>query len=110
MVTAELAVGLIALSIVVQFLLVGGSLAAAQLQVVDAARISVRLAARGEAPDVITHAVQQVAPNAHVTLASRDGVMTAVVTEPPPGPLARRLMREVSASARSVDESVAPGG
>ena len=47
MATAELAIGLVALALVVQVLASAGSIVVSQLQVADAARIAVRLAARG---------------------------------------------------------------
>jgi hypothetical protein len=109
MATAELALALVALSVVAQFLLAAGTLVAAQLQASDAARISVRLAARGERADVITRAVKQVAPRAHVDIVSTDGVVRSTVRLAPAGRLAKTFVHEVSASARSVDESAVFG-
>jgi len=107
MATAELAIALVGLSVVVQFLLTGTGIVATQLQVADAARISVRLAARGESNDVITRAVRQVAPRATVQVSRTGGVVEATVEEPPPGPLAVRLVHAVTARASSVDETTA---
>jgi hypothetical protein len=109
MATAELALAFVALSVVAQFLLAAGTLVAAQLQASDAARISVRLAARGERGDVITRAVKQVAPRAHVDIVSTDGVVRSTVRLAPAGRLAKVFVREVSASARSVDETAVFG-
>lgn len=105
MVTAELALALVALSVVAQFLLVAGTLVAAQLQVSDAARISARLAARGEDGTTISSAVRQVAPGAHVDITTSDGIVRSTVRVRPPGRLAKALVHEVTATARSVDEA-----
>jgi hypothetical protein len=109
MATAELAVALVGLSVIAQFLLVGGTLLAAQLQASDAARISVRLAARGENSATITRAVQEVAPQARLAISARDGIVSATVRVEPPGRLAKVFVDDVSATARSVDETSTAG-
>jgi hypothetical protein len=105
MATAELALALVALSVVAQFLLVAGTLAAAQLQASDAARISVRLAARGESGTTISRAVREVAPGARVDISTTEGVVRSMVRVSPPGRLAKAFVHEVTATARSVDET-----
>lgn len=109
MATAELALALVALSVVAQFLLVGGTLLAAQLQASDAARISVRLAARGESSATITRAVHAVAPQAHINISTSDGIVSSTVRVVPPGRLAKVFVGEVTATARSVDEAAMVG-
>jgi hypothetical protein len=109
MATAELALALVALSVVAQFLLVGGTLLAAQLQASDAARISVRLAARGESGTTITRAVHDVAPRAHFDITRNDGIVCSTVRVAPPGRLAKVFVGEVTATAKSVDETALGG-
>jgi len=109
MATAELALAFVALSVVAQFLLVGGTLLAAQMQASDAARISVRLAARGESSSIITRAVHDVAPQAHYDITTSDGIVRSTVHVVPPGRLAKAFVGEVTATARSVDETAVGG-
>jgi len=105
MATAELAIALVALSVVAQFLLAGGAIVAAQLQASDAARISARLAARGESMSTVARAASQVAPHSQVSVSTVAGTVVAQVRVVPPMALARRLVPAIKATARSVDES-----
>jgi hypothetical protein len=104
MATAELALALVALSVVAQFLLVGGTVLAAQLQASDAARVSARLAARGENNATIARAVHDVAPRANFEITRGDGIVRSTIHMAPPGRLAKVFISDVSATARSVDE------
>ena len=77
-VTAEIAVALPALVLVVAVALWGVSVAAAHVACVDAARAGARAAARGEPLPAVRAAVLRGAPSgAHVT-ARRDGDLTEV--------------------------------
>lgn len=105
MATAELAVALVALSIVVSFLLAGGAVVAAQLQASDAARLAARLTARGESAQVVDNAVHQVAPHGRIDIVRDHDIVTVTARVSPSLALARRLVSVVTATARSVDET-----
>lgn len=79
MVTAELAIVIPALVAVLALCLSGLGLAVDQLRCVDAARIAVRAAARGEPPEVVEQIARQVAPPA-ASVEVTPGVDTVVVT------------------------------
>jgi len=106
MVTAELAVALPALMVVVAgalALLVG---VAGQLRVTDAAGVAARAAARGDPAAAIVAAAQSVAPSAVVTTSRAGGWVTVVVRLHVglPGPAGLAGV-EVAARAGALDET-----
>jgi hypothetical protein len=104
MVTAELAVVLPALVVVVVFAMWSVTAVTAQLQCVDAARVAARAMARGDSTDASTAAARAVAPaGARVNIA-RSGDLVVVdvgLTARLPGPWSGRLPG-LSLSGRAV--------
>ncbi|GAA4410023.1 hypothetical protein GCM10023168_29250 [Fodinibacter luteus] len=87
--TAELAVALPSLVLVLAVALAAVDLGLAQVRCVDAARVGARLLARGEPRDVVLRAAGRAAPpGAQVVLASDDGQVSVSVTGRVPGVLA----------------------
>jgi Flp pilus assembly protein TadG len=100
MVTAETAVVLPVLLVVLAAAVAAVTIVGAQLRCVDAAREGARAAARGDDPATVVELVQQIAPDGATTTSSGDGgevrvVVTAVIA--PLGPVP--LSVEVSAEA-----------
>ncbi|USQ76690.1 TadE family type IV pilus minor pilin [Ornithinimicrobium cryptoxanthini] len=84
MVTAELAIAIPTLVAVLVLCLSGLGLALDQIRCVDAARISVRAAARGEPVEVVTDLARTVAPAGAEVSVQRDGDrVTVTVTAAP---------------------------
>jgi hypothetical protein len=80
-VTAELALALPAVVLVLSALLGTGQVIGAQLRCVDAARAGARLAARGEPPGVVVDAGRRLAPNgSHVQLSAGGAMVTVAVS------------------------------
>ncbi len=80
-VTAELAVGLPAVVLLLVALLAVASAAIAQTRCTDAARAGARSAALGEAPDVVRSTAQRLAgPGANVAVSHADGWVTVDVS------------------------------
>lgn len=96
MVTAEIAVALPALILLLTLALAGVSTATDHMRCVDAARTGARLLARGETGDVVRRDVARQAPDgARITLdVAADAVRVEVVAEPPP------LLRHLGVGAR----------
>jgi len=103
--TAEFAVVLLAVAFVVQVLLSGISIVTGSLQVVDAAHIAVRLAARGESDQVIARAARGVAPHVTITVTRADGVVRVSASQPTAGVFTRRIVPTLRSSASSIDET-----
>ena len=110
-VTAETAVVLPVLVIVLGMVLWGVGAAGAQLRCIDAARAGARAYARGEDPAAARLAVDQAAPRESTLVVRRNGELVEVgVRAPvhPPGALQRLLPSlEVSAVAVAAVESTA---
>jgi Flp pilus assembly protein TadG len=101
MVTAETAVVLPVLLLVLAAAVSALMVVGAQLRCVDAAREGARAAARGEADDVVLAVVGRGAPaGAAVTAQRAGGIVTVEVTAPvrPLGPLPLRLTVSATAS------------
>ena len=80
-VTAETALALPAVTMVLAVLLASGSVVAAQLRCVDAARTGARLAARGESTSQVVAAAQHLAPaGGRVAVAVSGSTVTVTVT------------------------------
>lgn len=106
-VTAEAAVVMPALVLVVSLLLWGLMTAAAQIRCVDAARAAARAAARSEPPDAVLAAARAAGPPGAAVDVRRDGDMMRVrVTARAlgPGRLARLLSVTVGADAAALAE------
>jgi hypothetical protein len=101
MVTAELAVSLPALVLVVLALAWGLGLGASQALLDQAAREGARAAARGESPAEVTRVVHRLVGDAVVTVRrSGDRIVVAVRVSRVPGPrMLHPLRRELRASA-----------
>ncbi|MGY1621279.1 TadE family type IV pilus minor pilin [Geodermatophilus sp. SYSU D00965] len=100
MVTAETAVVLPVLLLVLAGAVAAVTVVAAQLRCVDAAREGARAAARGEAPALVVDLAGRAAPDGAVTTVVEDGTAVAVTVAAevsPLGPLPLRL--RVSATA-----------
>ncbi|MBP6996520.1 MAG: pilus assembly protein TadE [Phycicoccus sp.] len=79
MVTAELAVGIASLLIVLTLALSALSLGATHVTLVDAARLAARSAARGDTAARVVETAQSVAPGASVAVSSDgDGMVVSV--------------------------------
>lgn len=103
MVTAETAVVLPALVLVLALCLGVLSTVGAQLQLVDAARESARLAARGEDADVVQEAARRAGPAGTTVQVSRKGQLLQVTARARTRPLG--LLPSFSLTARAVTES-----
>ncbi|WSL77095.1 pilus assembly protein TadE [Kitasatospora sp. NBC_01266] len=104
-VTAETAVLLPTLVVLISMLVWGVLTAAAQLRCIDAAQLGARMAARGEG-DVVARA-QAAAPRGATVEVAESGDMVQVVVEAKclgPGRLASALSMTVSARAEAVRE------
>ena len=101
MVTAELAIALPALVLVVLWLAWLLGLGASQAVVAQAAREGARAAARGESLGVVRAAAHEVSPEATVVLRREAGlvVVTASLRRRAPIAMLRSLEREVHASS-----------
>jgi len=103
MVTAETAVVLPVLLIVLAGAVAAIVVVGAQLRCVDATREGVRAAARGEAPAAVTEIVRRAAPDGAVVSVTRSGdeVRVAVVVDVAPlGPVPLRIRVTAEAVAR----------
>lgn len=101
-VTAEAAVVLPSLVVMLAMLLWGAAAVTLHLRCGDAARAAARAAARGEPAATVTALARAAAPQgAEVTVTLRDGLYRVRVTArtPGPGPLSARLEGEAVAHA-----------
>lgn len=107
-VTAETAIVVPTLVLLVAMLLWGVTAAAALVQCVDGARAGARAAARGEPPDAVRDVARSVAPpGARVDLAREGGLVRVRVTARTAGPGPLALPLEARAAALDED-SLAP--
>jgi TadE-like protein len=100
MVTAETAVVLPVLLLVLAGAVAAVTVVGAQMRCVDAAREGARAAARGDDPAAVTEVVRRVAPEGAHVIAIHDGEdvrVTVTVDVPPLGPVPLEV--EVSAEA-----------
>lgn len=108
MVTAETAVVLPVLLVVLAAAVWVLACVAGQLRCVDAARVAARAAARGDAPAAVTSAARRVAPEPADVRVSRRGdevtVLVQAVVRPFGGALARLPGTRVAAHATAVVE------
>jgi Flp pilus assembly protein TadG len=105
MVTAELAVALPALVLVVVAALYGVALVTAQLRCADAAAVAARLAARGESTATVRATGLAAAPaGARLGIASSASTVTATVAVRVAIPALSRLLPAVTISARAADD------
>lgn len=81
-VTAELALGLVAVVLVLAALLVTVSAASARVVALDAARAAARVAALGEPDDVVADVAARVAPGAQVAVRREPPWVEVVVRRP----------------------------
>jgi hypothetical protein len=106
--TAELAVALPSLVLVLAVALAALDLGVAQVRCVDAARLGARLLARGEAAGPVLQEVRAAAPEgALVTTSTGGGRVSVTVTGRPPVTL-RGLGMVAAPSARAVARLEAP--
>ena len=83
MVTAELAIALLSLVLLVTGALAGVGELALRLRALDAAHVGARLAARGETSDVVTSAIRSRAPRgSEVSTQRSDNTVTVRVNAP----------------------------
>jgi hypothetical protein len=111
--TAETAVALPALVLLLAMLVWGVLAAAAQIRCVDAARIGARSAARGDPEGTVMAAVHRAAPSGAQVVVSRDSDTVRVEVNAPcngPGGMARALSVRVSAAAVAAREDISPDG
>jgi Flp pilus assembly protein TadG len=110
MVTAETAVVLPVLMVVLAAAVGAVVVVGGQLKCVDAAREGARAASRGEADVVVTELVGRASPSSAATVVAREQdtvTVTVSATVQPLGPLPLRL--QVHASASAVIEPGVPG-
>lgn len=110
-VTAELAVVLPGVTLILVLLLTGGLAAITQLRIDEAARAAARSLARGEQESVAAGEARRLAGNgATVTVSSKDGFGRAVVETTVPGPLGAVLPIQLRArtETRLEDRTGAP--
>jgi hypothetical protein len=105
MVTAELAVALPALVVVMVAALYGVALVTAQLRCEDAAAMAARLAARGETAVTVRSSALSAAPaGAGLSLATSGTTVTATVSVRVSAPGLSGLLPGVSISSRAADD------
>jgi Flp pilus assembly protein TadG len=111
-ITAETAVVLPSLLLVVMILLGVTRLIGSQLAVEDAARLAARAAARGDSLDVVVRAARSVAPpGTAVSVVRGGGLVTVEVTaDVHPAGAAGRFVPQITVAARAVaaDEAATP--
>lgn len=114
-VTAELAVALPALLILLCAALWSVATASAQLRCLDAAREGARASARGEAPEIVLDAVRRAAPASATVQVRREGGLVHVSVSAavaPLGQLARRApsLRVSGRASAAVEVSLPQAG
>jgi Flp pilus assembly protein TadG len=110
MVTAELAVALPALVVVMVAALYGVAVVTAQLRCQDAAAMAARLAARGEAAATVRSSALAAAPSgAGLSIAGSASTVTATVTVRVWAPGLSGLLPGVSVSGRAADDRQSAG-
>jgi Flp pilus assembly protein TadG len=111
MVTAETAVVLPVLLLVLACTVAAVTVVGAQLRCVDAAREGARAAARGESQQIVATVAGRFAPDGAVTVVSSDGARVTVRVTAEVAPLGPVPLRtRVSAEAVAEREPEAPGG
>lgn len=107
MVTAELALALPALVLVLLGALTVQLVVVARASCADAARAAARVAARGEADSAVIEAARTIHPRAdHVAISRVDGLVTVRVRARAPGLVGSVTGVEVVASAVAADEGL----
>jgi TadE-like protein len=112
MVTAETAILLPALAVVLAGLVWVIATVMGEVRCIDAAREAARLAARGDAPAQVVSVARQIAPaGAGVSIARQDGeIIATVIARQAPGGWARRLgTLPLHATATATDETASAG-
>ncbi|MGC5628221.1 TadE family type IV pilus minor pilin [Georgenia sp. Z1344] len=110
MVTAELAVVLPAVALVLLLVLAAIATGAQHIRATDAAQAGARAAAAGESSEVVLAHARQLAPDdATITVRRDDGLVVVEVVAGWPGPLAV-TGGQVTASASAVPEEALVGG
>ncbi|WP_280842249.1 MULTISPECIES: TadE family type IV pilus minor pilin [Kocuria] len=110
-VTAETAVVLPAIMLVLAVVLAGGAAAATQVRCEEAAGAAARVVARGETETAAVKEARSIAgERAEVTVAIRDGRAEAEVVMPAPGILGDWGALDLSASASTITEGVVLDG
>lgn len=106
-VTAEFAVAVPAIIVLLSILLGAGSAAVCQVRAEEAARAAARTLARGEGPAAVAREVARVAgTGAEHTIDSSAGVVTVRVSTAVPGPVAAAAGLRATASASLSVEGV----
>lgn len=109
MVTAELAVALLAVVPVAASLIMLAGLAAAQVEVVEAARQAARSMARGDPESAMRADVARILPGAAVQTSTEGALITVTVSEPVGGwALVPRFSLSASATA-AIEDGVVDG-
>lgn len=99
-VTAEFALAVPAVIVLLGILLSAGSAAMCQVRVEGAARAAARVIARGDGPEAVAQEIARVAgTGARHDVNSTEGVVTVRVTAPVPGPVAAAAGLTASAKA-----------
>lgn len=106
MVTVETAILLPALLMVLALAVGALTTVGAQLQLVDAARQSARLAARGESTDVVEEVGERAGPRGTRVTLRRDGSTLTVTAKATTKPLG--LLPGIALQAKAVAESEGP--
>ena len=104
MVTAEMAVALPALVLVLGAALTVQSVVATRARCLDAARAGARAAARGDSEPAIRAAVAATYPRVDAVTFRRSAALVQVVVSARPGGFVRIALPEVSASAVAAEE------
>ncbi len=107
MVTAELAVGIASLIVVLTLALSALSLGATHVTLVDAARLAARSAARGDPPARVVETAQSVAPGASVAVSSDGDTVVVSVRGRAPVLLGVLGISDPVATARTPTEASA---
>lgn len=104
MVTAELAVGMLAVVPVAASIIMLAGLAAVQVEVVEAARQAARSMARGDPESAVRADVARILPGADVATSTEGTLVTVTVSEPVGGwSLVPRFSLSASATAALED-------
>lgn len=108
--TAEFAVMLPALVVLLALVLGAAATGIVQLKLEEGARLGARAAARGETAETVTRIVQEIDPAATVTLAQNDDMTVVTVSRQAPGVVGKVSGWMLTADARALTEYSATTG
>ncbi|MFW0118562.1 TadE family type IV pilus minor pilin [Rothia sp. CCM 9417] len=108
--TAEFAVALPAVVFILALVLGAAATGMIQLRLEEGARLGARAAARGEDSQTVIRIVQDVEPEARVTIGQQDGMTRVSVSRPAPGLIGKISGWQLNTDAWALTEPRAQGG